>query len=250
MPDVSGKNHIFEIVSTSDRNIDGQLKIRERNDGSTQAELVLSNLDTDTAYPAFIHFNNALEGGGIAITLTPVDGQSQTSVTEIRTLNSGVTLTYEELRNFDGHITIQEGTNPGTMVAQADIGMNALTGRFQQFSLQEEDIPDATGLLTIEERESGFSLITVTVEGGTEGKQHPVTLNFGSLYDNHELAGNLNPVDGTDGIGRTHLEQLNGELIAPYLSLVEFQGFVRVHLGTGAEMNTILAQGNIAYVEN
>jgi hypothetical protein len=38
--------------------------------------------------------------------------------------------------------------------------------------------------------------------------------------------------------------------VAPYRALVELQGFIRIHMGTGVEMNTILAQGNIAFVEN
>jgi hypothetical protein len=141
-------------------------------------------------------------------------------------------------------------TELGAVVAQVDIGKNALTGRFQQFQLTEGDLPGVEGVLTIEERESGFSLITVQMEGSIEGENHPVTLNFGSIHDQHSLAGTLNPVDGTSGISRTHLEQLNGELIVSYQSLVDFQGFLRVHLGEGTDMSTIMAQGNIAYVEN
>jgi hypothetical protein len=250
MPDVSGRNYIYELPSTSEQGIDGHMKIRERNDGSTQVELVLNGLDPDGTYPAYIHFNNTLEGGGIAITLTPVDGHSSNSVTEIRTLDSGTSITFEELREFDGHLNIQLGNDRGTIAAQADIGLNALTGRFQQFNLHEGDLEGVSGVLTIEERESGFSLITVQIEGSIPGKQHPVTLNFGSIHAKSGIAGTLNPVDGDTGIGKTHLEQLDGKLVAPYRALVELQGFIRIHMGTGVEMNTILAQGNIAFVEN
>lgn len=250
MPDVSGRNYIYELKATSEQGINGQVKIRERNDGTTQLELVLNGVNSDGSYPAYIHFNNALEGGGIAITLTPVDGQSGNSVTEIRTLDSGTVITFEELREFDGHLNIQLDNDRGIIAAQADIGMNALTGRFQQFNLHEGDVEGGSGILTIEERESTFSLITVKLEGSIPGRQHPVTLNFGSILAKSGIAGTLNPVDGTTGIGKTHLEQLDGDLVAPYEALVDFKGFIRVHLGTGVEMNTILAQGNIAFVEN
>ena len=250
LPNVTGKNHLYELKSISEQDIDGHMKIRQRNDGSTQIELVLNNLGSNDTYPAYLHFNNALEGGGVALTLTPVDGNSQNSVTEVTELDSGQPITYDELKSFDGHINVQLGNDPGAVVAQADIGMNALTGRFQQFTLQEGDVANASGIVTVEERESGFSLITVEVEGSIEGKQHPVTLNFGSIYDSQGQAGTFNPVDGSTGLSHTHVENLDGELVAHYNSLVEFNGFVRVHLGTGAEMNTVLVQGNIAYVEN
>ncbi len=250
LPNVTGKNHMYQLKSVSSQQIDGHAKLRERFDGSIQLELVLNNTDPNETYPAYVHFSNALEGGGIALTLTPVDGHSQNSVTEITALDNGTALTYEELLQFDGHVNIQLGQNPGTLVSQADIGKNALTGRFQQFLLQEADIEGVSGLMTIAERESGFSLITVEIDGGTEGKMHPATLNFGSIFDSHELAGTLNPVDGATGIGKTHLERLDGDLVAPYEALVDFEGFARIHLGEGSEMNTVLAQGNIAYTQN
>lgn len=250
LPNVTGKNHIYNLNSVSSEMIDGHVKIRERFDGSIQLELALENTDANKIYPAYIHFNNLLDGGGVALTLTPVNGQSQSSVTEIKKLDSGAEITYEDLRDFDGHLNIQLDNDQGKLVAQADIGTNALTGKFQQFQLVEGDVAGASGIITIAERESGFSLVTIDIDGAIEGKQHPITLNFGSMYSESELAGSLRPVNGDTGISKTHIEKLNGDLVAPYEALVAFEGFVRVHMGEGDEMNTILAQGNIAYVEN
>jgi hypothetical protein len=250
LPNVTGKNHLYRLTSTSTQKIDGQVKIRERFDGTTQLELVLENTNSNQTYLAYIHFGNALDGGGVAITLTPVDGHSKTSVTEISNMDSGTPISYQELLEFDGHLNIQAGGEPGVMVAQADIGKNALTGKFAQYTLQQGDVEGAKGLLTIQERESGFSLVTVEIEGGTPGKQHPVTLNLGSVYQQAGIAGKLNPVDGTLGLGRTNLERLDGELMAPYDAIITFKGFVRVHMGQGPEMSTVIAQGNIAYDGN
>ena len=250
LPDVTGKNRLYELRSVSDQNIDGHIKIRERFDKSTQLELVLNNTDPNKTYSAYMYFSNALEAGEVALTLTPVSGQSKSSVTEISHLDSGSLITYDDLLQFDGHISIlTEQEHPG-YVAQADIGRNALTGRFQQFMLYEGDIEGITGILTVEERESGFSLLTVEIDGGVQGKLHPVTLNFGSINQKSGVAGTLNPVEGNTGISRTNVEQLDGEMPAPYQSLIDFQGFARIHLGEGTEMNTILAQGNIAFEEN
>jgi len=250
LPNVTGKNQLYLLSSLSDQDIDGQVKLRERYDGSTQLELALNNTDPNRSYSAYIYFSNALEGGQIAITLTPVDGHSKNSVTEISHLDSGALITYEEWLQFDGHIKIRVEQDPVTYVAQADIGLNALTGRRQQFMLHESDIEGIAGLLTIEERKSGYSLITVQMDGSIPGKQHPVTLNFGSIIQESGIAGILNPVEGNTGIGRTNVERLDDDMAVPYEELVDFKGFARIHLGDGTEMNTILAQGNIAFIED
>ena len=250
LPNVSGKNRVYELSSITDDRIDGQVIIRQRNDGTTQLEISLNGVRPEGVHPAYIHFNTALEGGGIAITLTPVDGNSSTSVTEISKLDNGAPITYEELESFDGHLNIQMDGNQGTVVAQGDIGENALTGRFQQFQLAAVDLSGADGLLTISERESGFSLLQVALNSTVAGRQHPTTLNFGSLENESGVAVTLNPVDGDSGIGFTHLEELDGDLLAPYEAMVNFQGFVRVHLGPDSEMATIVSEGNIAYTSN
>ena len=250
LPDVSGKNRIYELSSITDDRIDGQVTIRERNDGTTQLELSLNGIRPEAVHPAYIHFNTALEGGGIAITLTPVDGNSSSSVTEISKLDNGSPITYDELVSFDGHLNVQMDGNQGTVVTQGDIGENALTGRFQQFQLDAVDVMGADGLLTINERESGFSLLEVSLNSAVAGRQHPTTLNFGSFESEGGIAVTLNPVDGDNGIGLTHLEELDGDLLAPYEALVNFQGFLRVHLGPDTEMDTIVSEGNIAYTSN
>ena len=250
LPNVSGKNRVYELSALTTPRIEGQAIIRERNDGSTQLEITLDGLAPQAQLPAYIHFNTALEGGGIAITLAPVDGNSGTSVTEIKQLDNGTPITYDKLLILDGHLNIQLDDNQGTLVAQGDIGSNALTGRFQQYSLDAVDVAQADGILTVEERESGYSLLTVTVEETVAGRQHPVTLNFGNIADDAEVAVFLNPVEGDSGIGQTNLEQLNGGLLIPYPALIEFSGFIRVHLGPDAEMNTILSEGNIAFIGN
>lgn len=250
LPNVTGKNKLYELRSVSGQNIDGHVKIRERFDGSTQLELVLRNTDPNKTYAASLYFNDVLEGGELALALTPVNGNSKNSVTEISALDSGTEITYEGLLQFDGHVKIMVEQEAGANVAKADIGQNALTGRFQQFILQEGDIEGVQGLLTVEERENGFSLATIEMDGSVAGKQHPVTLNFGSVSNTTGVAGNLNPVEGSSGVGMTTVEQLDDEMTIPYEDLIDFGGFLRVHLGEGDEMSTTLAQGNIAFVED
>jgi hypothetical protein len=250
LPNISGKNRLYELSALNGQRIFGQVIIRERNDGTTQLEITLEGLAPQAQLPAYIHFNTALEGGGIAITLEPVDGNSGTSVTEITQLDTGTPITYDELLEFDGHLNIQLDDSQGTLVSQGDIGANALTGRFQQYSLAAIDVVGADGVLTVEERESGYSLLTLELAQTVLGRQHPATLNFGSIVDDPEIAVFLNPVDGDTGVGKTNLEQLDGGLLIPYQALIEFSGFVRVHLGPDDEMTTVVSEGNIAYIGN
>ncbi len=249
LSNVSGKNKFYLLNSLTEHQIDGQIIVRERNDGTTQLELTLYGTRPDGVYPAYIHFNTIVEGGGIAITLTPVDGNSGVSVTEITKLDTGSPISYQEILEFDGHLNVQLDDNQGTLVAQADVGENSLTGRFQQFQLTPVDAQGTTGLLTINERESGFSLVEVTLDNAIAGRQHPTFLIFGSSQQPGNLAATLNPVDGDNGRGTTHLEKLNGNLLAPYEALVDFQGFLRVHLGPDQDLETIMAEGNMGFTE-
>ena len=84
------------------------------NDGPTGALLT---------HPAHIHTNSASEGGGIAIYLSPIDGNGNPA-------NDGasskiVDRPYDELTAFDGHINIHQSyNNIQHVIAQGDIGAN------------------------------------------------------------------------------------------------------------------------------
>ena len=69
------------------------------------------------------------KGGGIVVDLAPVDGTTGMSMTNVSLFNNGDSLTYETLVGYDGYINVHASPNDlNTLVAQGDIGGNALSG--------------------------------------------------------------------------------------------------------------------------
>ena len=76
-------------------------------------------------HPAHIHDNNAATGGGIAIDLSSVNGETGISKTNISALNNQTAIDYNGLLTFNGYINVHNsGTDLGTLIAQGDIGSN------------------------------------------------------------------------------------------------------------------------------
>ncbi len=117
----------YTLAEIGDSEVSGTAKFVKIDSVTTRVELQLQNTVADTIHPAHIHVNDAVTGGGIAITLTNVDGNTGTSITpDITALDDDTPINYEGLLEFDGHINVHLG--PGddlqTIVAQGDIGSN------------------------------------------------------------------------------------------------------------------------------
>ena len=110
----------YPIFDVSGSNISGTATFTQEDNGSTHVLIELEGASTSTN-PAFIHFNNAADGGDVAITLVACECSiSNTTVTHF---DIGNPITYEGLINLDGHITIRDENN--NIVSVADIGSNA-----------------------------------------------------------------------------------------------------------------------------
>ncbi len=110
----------YPIFDVSGSNISGTATFTQEDNGSTHVLIELEGASTSTN-PAYIHFNNAADGGDVAITL--VACECSISNTTVTNFDSGNPITYEGLINLDGHITILDENN--NIVAVADIGSNA-----------------------------------------------------------------------------------------------------------------------------
>ncbi|MFT6873542.1 MAG: hypothetical protein ACJAVN_002562 [Roseivirga sp.] len=105
--------------------ISGTATFTELEDGSTQVVVSLQNTPAGGSHPGHIHIGSAAVGGGIAISLTAVDGATGMSTTIITMQNDQTPISYEELLSFDGYINIHLSSNElGTIVAQGNIGSN------------------------------------------------------------------------------------------------------------------------------
>ena len=110
----------YPIFDVSGSNISGTATFTQEDNGSTHVLIELEGASTSTN-PAYIHFNNAADGGDVAITL--VACTCSISNTTVTNFDSGNPITYEGLINLDGHITIRDVNN--NIVSVADIGSNS-----------------------------------------------------------------------------------------------------------------------------
>lgn len=152
-PPLTGQQMMFNLMTVGNSGVMGNATFAMREDGATVLTLALTGTSSGNMHPAHIHFNTAAEGGDIAVGLTPVDGATGESVTVITALEDGTSISYEELIEFDGYINVHNSMDDlATLLAQGDIGQNALTGESKAYPLGEKDIDGVSGTFSLFER--------------------------------------------------------------------------------------------------
>ncbi|TBW29013.1 CHRD domain-containing protein [Gramella sp. KN1008] len=245
-PPFEGDSEVYELNAIGDSGVSGDATITENEDGSFVVELDLNGTSEGNMHPAHIHFNSAAEGGGIAISLEPVDGATGMSTTTISKMDDGTSITYDEVVNFDGYINVHLSADAlQTIVAQGDIGENVLTGESVTYDLNTKDVEGISGTATFEERISGETLITLNIEGTPEDGSHPAHIHMGSVADAPgAIAISLNSVDGATGMSMTAISETDAEAAITYDELIVYDGYINVHLSAD-QLDVIVAQGDI-----
>ena len=240
-PQLTGDSQTYQLASVSNSAISGTVTFAERDDGQVVITIQLNGTQSGATHPAHIHANSAAEGGGIILDLTPVNGADGKSETAANALNDGTALTYESLLTLDGHVNVHlSAESLSTLIAQGDIGPNELTGEMTEYVLGPVSDPEISGTATFAERVSGETLITVSLANTTEGESYASHIHSNSAIETGGIAIDLNNVDGTTGMARTHVSQRNDETAITYDELLEFDGYLNVHFGSG-----LIAQGDI-----
>ncbi|MCA0931827.1 superoxide dismutase family protein [Lutimonas saemankumensis] len=243
--ELSGSEMMYMLGEKDVAGISGMVHFYKRNNGETLAKLELMNTPEGGIHPAHIHNNSAIEGGGIAVSLTPVDGTTGMSYTNIRALDDGSALTYDQLMDFDGYINVHlSPENLAVIVAQGDIGQNELTGMSIMYDLGEKDVPGISGMATFYERKSGEALAMIKLMNTPAGGVHPAHIHNNSAAEGGGIAFSFNPVDGDTGMSYTHLAQLDDGSSFGFDDIETFDGYINVHLSPD-NLATIVAQGNI-----
>lgn len=235
------KDYILGPVNNPD--ISGGATFEKRKNGSTLVTVSLTGLTAGDSRPSHIHANTAAETGGITINLKNVDGTTGMARSNVDTLNTGVTITYDELLDYNGYLNVH-GTS-GTLVAQGDIGQNELTGESKEYTLNPVSNPDIMGTVTFAERKNGKALISISLAGTTEGGDHPAHIHANDAATTGMIVLDLKNVNGATGKSATSIDKLNDDITAiTYDELLVFNGYVNVHLSSQA-LGTLIAQGNI-----
>lgn len=248
LSEFAGQSVFYDLNSVSNPDLDGTAEFVPKADGSTEVRILLSDV-TSGSHPAHIHMNSAIEGGDIIIDLTPVDGASRLSVTNITATKAGTAISFEELNNIDGYINVHESAdNLGTLLAQGDIGQNILTGESKEYDLATKDVEGIEGTALFEERVSGETLITLELEGTPDGGMHPAHIHNNTALASGSIAVDLATVNGTTGMSQINVAALKDGTAVSYDELLDFDGYINVHL-SAADLGTIVAQGDIGQNE-
>ncbi len=123
--ELTGESEEYDLDEIDVEGISGEITFEERKDGTFLATIELDGTPDGGEHPAHIHMNSADEGGPIAVSFNPVDGDSGMSVTSVRTLDDGTTFTYQLVKSYDGYVNVHLSADElGTIVAQGNIGIN------------------------------------------------------------------------------------------------------------------------------
>lgn len=230
-PQLTGNSATYNFMAASDPAVGGTVKFEERDDDYVVITIDLNGNPAGGEHPAHIHGASAAEGGAIVLDLAPVtDGGS---VTVANTWNDGTALVYEDLIAFDGHVNVhQSSSDLATIIAQADIGGNVLTGDNVVYELIPVADPAVTGTATFAKRTNGTTLVTVEFDGTQPGASHPSHIHANTIAEGGGIVIDLNNVDGTTGIARTTVRELNDGTPITYDELLEFNGYLNAHSGS------------------
>jgi hypothetical protein len=245
--ELTGESYVYDLGERDVAGISGTVTFAQRVSGTTLATIMLEGTPDGGMHPAHIHMNSAAEGGGIAVSFTPVDGTSGMSVTDISMTDDGMALTYEDILNYDGYVNVHLSMEElATIVAQGDIGANELTGNTTRYSLMEKDIAGVMGTVTFAERKNGFTLATIALEGTPMNGMHPTHIHDNSAEEGGPIAVTFTPVDGNTGMSMTTIRKKDGEdgMALTYDEIIAYDGYVNVHLSM-EDLATLVAQGNV-----
>lgn len=244
-PSLTGEQEVYTLRSVSDPSVNGTVTFANRTDDAVLITIQLSGTQTGNSHPSHIHNDNAASGGGIILDLTSVDGASGRSETIVTQLNDGSPVSYDDLIDFDGYVNVHlSDANLATLIAQGDIGQNALTEEMVEYPLSPVSDPSISGIVTFEERVNGEILATIMLDGTETEGDHPAHIHNNSAAQGGGIAIDFNNVSGATGLSKTNISQLNNGTAITYTELLEFNGYVNVHF-SGANLGTLIAQGDI-----
>lgn len=243
---LTGESVTYALDSVANSPVKGTATFSQRNNGNTLVEIMLEGTTDGEVHPAYILSNTAAGNGSeIAITLDSIDGTTGMSSTSVSQFDDGTEVSYEQLIDYDGFISVVASPINSTAVALGDIGQNALTGDQETYEIEAVDGSGVTGTVTFAERENGTSLISVNLNGTSPGNSHPVFIQADTINTDGRNILTLNPVDGDTGLSRTTVEELDNGLEISYEALADINGHITVRLGPGVSEDVIVAQGNV-----
>jgi hypothetical protein len=126
----TGQKLEYKLNKSSDFDFTGMLTVSELSDGNVEltVQLVGAKSSSATTFPAHLHFGNYSDSDApIAIMLNAVSGADLQSRTILGELTNGRKLSFEDIKNFDGHVKIHlanEGPDYSVILVAGNVGSN------------------------------------------------------------------------------------------------------------------------------
>ena len=120
LPPAEPESTSFPLTATGagGTNVSGKATFEKVSDTETRVLVEVTGTPAGGVHPMHIHVGDVVPGGGIYITLTPVNGDTGLSETLITQNDAGDAVSYEDLLAYDGYINIHlSATEMATVVA-------------------------------------------------------------------------------------------------------------------------------------
>jgi hypothetical protein len=243
--ELTGVNKVYTLHPVADPNVTGTATFAKRQNGTTLVTVDLNGTQPGASHASHIHSNTIAQGGSIVIPLKNVDGTTGMAVSDVDSLNNGTPITYDQLLDFNGYLNVHVGSS---FVVQGDIGANELTGDKKVYTMTPVADPNVTGTVTFEKRKKGTTLVTVDLEGTQPGASHASHFHANTIAQGGSIVINLKNVDGTTGDARTSVDTLNNGTPVTYDELLNFNGYINVHVGSSFVAQADIGQNELTDV--
>jgi len=124
---ITSTNKSYTLETVSNFGVSGTALFQKRVNGNTLVTIDLDGTIPDEEYPASINLGSieSVGGGPVVKTLNNVDGTTGKSFTNIRKLDSGIDITYDNWLVYDGYINIyQNAIILDNIICHGNIGSN------------------------------------------------------------------------------------------------------------------------------
>lgn len=124
---ITSTNKTYTLLTVAGFGVSGTALFEKRVNGNTLVTISLTGVIAGEDYPATINLGSieSVGGGPVVKTLNDVDGTTGKSYTNIRSLNSGVAVSYDNWLVYDGYIDVyQTAIHLDNIICHGNIGSN------------------------------------------------------------------------------------------------------------------------------
>ena len=224
----TGVTKSYDLLNTNSSDLNGEVTFKENTNGSTTITVILNNTVDGINNAVKLRRNTANIGGGIVVHLNDIDATTGKSETTIAKLDNGEVISYDELSEFLGYLSIEgKDFNTGEFYAYADLGPNVLTGAKTVYNLFSPDL-SINGLAVFEERKKGTAALTVNIFEINDNTELPTSLHIIQDSNPQEIIHPLNTIKSRqNGFSFNELTNINETTIS-YKNILKLNGYIEI----------------------